>query len=102
MDELFILATFEASQLIRISESKIREMAESSELPAFRVGKNWKYRREALLGWVDDQVKSNQDRAARVGHAPDCRKQTKATWRCSCGKDEDSLGRISIISRPPN
>jgi excisionase family DNA binding protein len=59
-DTRWIMSTAEASRLIRISPNKLREMAEKGEIPAFRLGKNWRYRRDDLFDWVEEQVTGSQ------------------------------------------
>lgn len=57
--ELVILSTDEASRMMRISPNKLRELAEGGEIPAFRVGKNWRYRKQDLISWVESRVQEN-------------------------------------------
>jgi excisionase family DNA binding protein len=57
----WILSTKEAGLLIRMSPNKLRVLAEAGEVPAFRVGKNWRYRREDLVDWVSRQVAASAE-----------------------------------------
>lgn len=36
-------------------EQTIRKLARSRQLPAFKVGKDWRFRRVSLLGWIERQ-----------------------------------------------
>ena len=56
----FILSTKEASALLRVNSVRVRELAEAGEIPGFRVGKNWRYRRSDLVAWVDRQVEASR------------------------------------------
>jgi excisionase family DNA binding protein len=58
-NDLCILSTKEASKLIRISANKLRELADGGVIPAYRIGKNWRYRREDLVRWVERQALAN-------------------------------------------
>ncbi len=47
-----ILTPREAAALLRIHRTTLYELARSGDLPAFRVGKDWRFRRDALLAWA--------------------------------------------------
>ena len=68
-DTPWILSTAEAGQLIRVSPNKLRELAEVGDVPAFRVGKNWRYRREDLVAWVEGRVSAAQGQREEGGDA---------------------------------
>ncbi len=48
-----VLTTREAAGLLRVHVETIRRLARRGELPAFRVGKDWRFRRKALLRWAE-------------------------------------------------
>ena len=76
-----ILNTQEGAFLLRMSEGKLRELANQGQVPAYRVGRRLRFRRVDLLEWVEAQALSNVDRGdehirlerlftEKHGHAP--------------------------------
>jgi len=59
MESQQILNTVEGASLLRMSQAKLRELANDGLIPAFRVGKRLRYRRVDLLQWVERQALSN-------------------------------------------
>ena len=57
--ELEILNTNEGAKLLRMSEAKLRDLATSGSIPAYRVGPRWRFRREDLETWVCRQANAN-------------------------------------------
>jgi len=49
------LNVFEASALLGVHDQTLRKLARQKKVPAFKVGKEWRFRREALIRWADDQ-----------------------------------------------
>ena len=42
-----------------MSAAKLRDLATSGAIPAFRVGPRWRFRRQDLLAWVEDMANRN-------------------------------------------
>lgn len=70
-NEPWILSTSEASKLIRISANKLRELADGGAIPAYRIGKNWRYRREDLIQWIERQALANVSPECSTVGAPE-------------------------------
>lgn len=51
------LTAEEVSQYLRIPLSTVYKLVTEKTLPAFRVGKHWRFRREALQEWIKQQEK---------------------------------------------
>ena len=51
------LTVEEVSQYLRIPLSTVYKLATNKTLPAFQVGKHWRFRREALQEWIKQQEK---------------------------------------------
>ena len=49
------LNVFEASALLGVHDQTLRKLARQKRIPAFKVGKEWRFRREALIQWADEQ-----------------------------------------------
>ena len=47
-----VLTSTQAAELLQIDEQLILELAEKSELPARRLGDQWRFSRCALLDWL--------------------------------------------------
>ena len=50
------LNAHEAAQVLRISKSKVYELAQSESFPAIRIGKRVVIPRDKLIQWINDQV----------------------------------------------
>lgn len=46
---------FEAAAFLGAHEQTVRRLARRGALPAFKVGKDWRFRKEALLRWSEEQ-----------------------------------------------
>ncbi len=50
-----VLDARQASQYLRIKEQTIRRLARNSEIPAFKVGGVWRFKKSFLDRWAEDQ-----------------------------------------------
>ncbi len=48
-----ILTTREAADLLRAHVETVRRLARRGEIPAYKIGKDWRFRRDALLRWTE-------------------------------------------------
>lgn len=48
-----ILTLPEVAQLLKVAEKTVYTMAQKGELPAFKVGGQWRFRRLDLDAWID-------------------------------------------------
>ena len=48
-----VLTTREAAELLRAHVETVRRLARRGEIPAFKIGKDWRFRRDALLRWTE-------------------------------------------------
>lgn len=56
-----ILTLPEIAQLLKVAEKTVYTMAQKGEIPAFKVGGQWRFRRVDLNAWIDRKTR----RAAR-------------------------------------
>ena len=49
------LSAREAADLLGAHVETIRRLARRGEIPAYKIGKDWRFRREALLRWAESQ-----------------------------------------------
>jgi excisionase family DNA binding protein len=47
-----VLSLEDAAALLRVRPDDITELAESGEIPARKIGKQWRFSRSALLNWL--------------------------------------------------
>lgn len=60
-DDLPVICTSaDVGRLLHCSPEKVQKMAASGELPAFRLGPEWRFRREDLSNYVAAQVRGAQ------------------------------------------
>ena len=50
-----LLTAPEVAELLSVPESWVREHTRNGHLPAVRLGRYWRYRRDAVLAYVADQ-----------------------------------------------
>jgi excisionase family DNA binding protein len=53
-----IMNVRELASYLRLSEAKVYRMANTGSVPAFRVGKSWRFKKEMIDDWIQRQVKS--------------------------------------------
>jgi excisionase family DNA binding protein len=53
-----ILTLQEVAELLRVAEKTVYGMAQRKDLPAFKVGGQWRFRREDLDRWIDQQTRT--------------------------------------------
>jgi excisionase family DNA binding protein len=52
-----ILRLPEVAQLLKVAEKTVYTMAQKGELPAFKVGGQWRFRRTDLDAWIDAKTR---------------------------------------------
>jgi excisionase family DNA binding protein len=50
-----ILTLEEVSKLLKVAEKTVYTMAQNKELPAFKVRGQWRFRREDINSWIEQQ-----------------------------------------------
>ncbi len=58
MESEFMTAE-EVAEYLRLPLSTVYKLAQDKRLPGFKVGKHWRFRREAILEWVKEKEKSS-------------------------------------------
>jgi excisionase family DNA binding protein len=53
----------EVATYLRLPQSTVYKLAQDKVLPGFKVGKHWRFRREAILEWI----KFKESRLAGIG-----------------------------------
>ena len=57
-DHLLILTVADVAQYLRISEAKVYRLAKERRLPAIRIGKTWRFRKDLLDEWLSQCTES--------------------------------------------
>jgi excisionase family DNA binding protein len=52
MAQLRILQAHEVAQLLKLRGSTVLDLSRHGVLPAFKIGKHWRYRRADLIDWI--------------------------------------------------
>jgi len=55
-DESGVLNAKEAAEYLKVHVETVRRMARREEIPAFKVGKDWRFQKEALKKWTETQL----------------------------------------------
>lgn len=63
-----ILTLPEVAQLLKVAEKTVYTMAQKSQLPAFKVRGQWRFKRADLDQWIERQKTAQRD--VRFGSAP--------------------------------
>jgi excisionase family DNA binding protein len=61
-----ILTIREVAEFLKVTERTIYRLAAESQLPAFKVGGSWRFRKADLIRWMSDQSKRGSDRDRRL------------------------------------
>lgn len=57
-----ILRVAELAQLLKVADKTVYSMAQRGELPAFKVGGQWRFRRTDIATWIDAQTQSRSSK----------------------------------------
>lgn len=52
-----ILTLSEVAQMLKVAEKTVYTMAQKGDLPAFKVGGQWRFRRTDLNAWIDAKTR---------------------------------------------
>ena len=52
-----ILTLEEASHLLKLSKSTVYSLAQKKKIPAFKLGKSWRFVKAYLIRWLEDGAK---------------------------------------------
>ncbi len=60
-----ILTLPEVAQLLKVAEKTVYSMAQKGQLPAFKVGGQWRFKRADLDQWIEQQKAASRDAGER-------------------------------------
>jgi excisionase family DNA binding protein len=58
---LTILTVREVAEYLRMSETKVYRLVKERRLPAVRIGKSWRFRKDLLDDWLSQCTESSMD-----------------------------------------
>ena len=58
MDSEFLTAE-EVAEYLRLPLSTVYKLIQDKRLPGFKVGKHWRFRKDSIEKWIDDQERKN-------------------------------------------
>ena len=47
-----VMTVKDVAHYLKVSESKVYHMANANQLPAFRVGKSWRFKQDLIDSWI--------------------------------------------------
>lgn len=56
-----ILTIAEVAELLKVAEKTVYSLAQRREIPAFKVGGQWRFSKVALDSWIEQQSKAPGD-----------------------------------------
>ncbi len=65
-DDEILLTIREVAALLKIGEKTAYTMAQTGELPGFKVRGQWRFRRSDVETWIDANVQASQEGTART------------------------------------
>ncbi len=54
-----LLSSEQAAAILRLNPKVVERKAKRGEIPAFKLGRSWRYRASALDGWINSRLESN-------------------------------------------
>lgn len=61
LGDIRLLTLTEAAQILQVSKRTLQRMIKLRQLPAFKVGGQWRLREAQLRQWVKDRESSNEE-----------------------------------------
>ncbi len=62
-----VLTVHDVAVYLRLSEAKVYRMAREGRVPAFRLGKSWRFRKDLIDEWILREIGLNVPSAAAGG-----------------------------------
>jgi excisionase family DNA binding protein len=88
----------EAAVSLGVHEQTVRKLARRGAIPCFKVGRDWRFRREALLRWSEDQQPGGRRCSALVidDEAPVCRLLAGMLEQLGCRARQATSGAMGL------
>ena len=56
-----VMTIDELSEYLQVSKSSLYKLAQDGKVPGQKVGKHWRFRKEAIDRWLDEREQRNGD-----------------------------------------
>lgn len=60
-----ILTITEVADFFKVAEKTVYALAQKGELPGFKVGGQWRFRRTAIDAWIDDRTLTTEPQPSK-------------------------------------
>ncbi len=65
-----ILTIPDVASLLKVAEKTVYGLAQKGDLPAFKVGGQWRFRRGAIDSWIEEKTRAAGAQTAKNGAEP--------------------------------
>lgn len=65
-----VLTIGEAAVLLKVSESTIYQLSRQGGLPARKVGREWRFSKQALMVWLANKIENGQSQLSSMRDTP--------------------------------
>ena len=65
-----ILTIPDVASLLKVAEKTVYGLAQKGDLPAFKVGGQWRFRRGAIDSWIEEKTRAAGGQTAKNGAKP--------------------------------
>ena len=76
-----ILTVAEVAKLLKVAQKTVYSMSQREELPAFKVGGQWRFRRADLDRWISQRVAGTKAASPVTRDAPKARRRRPGARR---------------------
>ena len=66
LNDVRVLTVHDVAEYLRLSEAKVYRMAREGRVPAFRLGKSWRFRKDLIDEWMLREIGLNTPPAAAL------------------------------------
>jgi excisionase family DNA binding protein len=99
-----VLNTQATAVFLGVHIETVRRLARSGEIPSFKVGKDWRFRKEALLRWSEEQQRGRSARCSVLVIDDDekvCRAMGSQLARFGCRVQQATGGKdgLELVAR---
>jgi excisionase family DNA binding protein len=94
-----VLNTQETAIFLGVHVETVRRLARCGEIPSFKVGKDWRFRKEALMRWSEEQQRARSGRCSVLMVDDDekvCRAMGRLLTRFGCRVRQATAGKEGL------
>ena len=61
IDEKYIMTVQEVAQYLRLSRAKVYRLAKAGKIPAMRIGRSWRFRKDMIDDWFRQGIETDME-----------------------------------------